>query len=532
MGILPSDYPVVFEERALADTIAHQLGKIDYVVREPSDDALLSTPTEDMVERAYRDFRIQPVIISKAGVSRKPVQLGAYRDDDRNHRALENAFKFEVGFPFTGAMGMFNHHVEEPPPRRLRAHRQGDASAGELLIAVHGEDLTKEAVKEEVDREINDIIAYMERINEQVIQYNNSIRDSARAAVNKRKDQILKARDIAASLGYEMQRRPDAPPTYITQELQRVIRPRLIAAVHEGVRFDPEPTIDEEEYKHILEVMSGMALMMERSPRTFTKLKEEEIRDHFLLQLNGHYKGNALGETFNRKGKTDILVREKDKNLFIGECKIWKSADDITEAVNQLLRPASISASTAVMLSAPATGTTPWMVRPATSTPPATSPAAPSAAITSGASSCSAWRATGTGRTLMAPALPTASGVAKPRAIGSPPRASAPAMPRIASCSTAPAAAPSAIFRLAGVRTPSAARRRSAGRLARASNLPCRRTGPPRSNTSTSILAISLALLRIAPAGILLLPLLRPSRSPRTSSALASITSSGDGLRF
>ena len=36
-------------------------------------------------------------------------------------------------------------------------------------------------------------------------------------------------------------------------------------------------------------------------------------------------------------GKTDILVREKDKNLFIGECKIWRDAERISEAVDQLL---------------------------------------------------------------------------------------------------------------------------------------------------------------------------------------------------
>jgi hypothetical protein len=47
--------------------------------------------------------------------------------------------------------------------------------------------------------------------------------------------------------------------------------------------------------------------------------------------------GGASGETFNRKGKTDILVREKDKNLFIGECKIWNDAERISEAVDQLL---------------------------------------------------------------------------------------------------------------------------------------------------------------------------------------------------
>jgi hypothetical protein len=202
MMILPSDYPVLFEERAIADTIALQLGKIDFMISEPLDDALLSTPTEDIVEHADRNFMIQPIIISKVGVSRTPVRLGRYQDDDRNVRALENAFKFEVGFPFTGAIGMFNHHVEKPPPRKLKANLEGGAAAGELLIAVHGEYLTKEAVKEEVDQEINDIIAYMELINEQVVQFNNSIRDHARAAANKRKDQILRARDIAASLGY------------------------------------------------------------------------------------------------------------------------------------------------------------------------------------------------------------------------------------------------------------------------------------------------------------------------------------------
>jgi hypothetical protein len=99
----------------------------------------------------------------------------------------------------------------------------------------------------------------------------------------------------------------------------------------------PEPTIDEAEYQHILKVMGDMALMMERSPRTFAKLEEEEIRDHFLLQLNGHYEGSATGETFNAAGKTDILVREGNRNLFIGECKIWSGGKNFLEAIDQLL---------------------------------------------------------------------------------------------------------------------------------------------------------------------------------------------------
>ena len=104
MTILPSDYDVLFEHRAVADTIAHLVGRIDFMINEPTDDALLSTPTEDIVEHAYRNFMIEPVAISRTGVSRNPTQLGSYRDDDGHRRSLENAFKFEVAFQFTGAL--------------------------------------------------------------------------------------------------------------------------------------------------------------------------------------------------------------------------------------------------------------------------------------------------------------------------------------------------------------------------------------------------------------------------------------------
>jgi len=42
--------------------------------------------------------------------------------------------------------------------------------------------------------------------------------------------------------------------------------------------------------------------------------------------LNTHYEGGATGETFNAAGKTDILIRVEDRNVFIGECKWWSGA--------------------------------------------------------------------------------------------------------------------------------------------------------------------------------------------------------------
>jgi len=80
-----------------------------------------------------------------------------------------------------------------------------------------------------------------------------------------------------------------------------------------------------------------MAMVMERNPKTFAKLHEEEIRDHFLVILNSQYEGQATGETFNFHGKTDILIRWEGKNVFIAECKIWQGKKKLQETIDQLL---------------------------------------------------------------------------------------------------------------------------------------------------------------------------------------------------
>lgn len=80
-----------------------------------------------------------------------------------------------------------------------------------------------------------------------------------------------------------------------------------------------------------------MALVMERSPDAFKAMNEEALRQHFLVQLNGQFEGKATGETFNMSGKTDILLREGDRNVFIAECKFWKGPKAFGEAIDQLL---------------------------------------------------------------------------------------------------------------------------------------------------------------------------------------------------
>jgi hypothetical protein len=92
-----------------------------------------------------------------------------------------------------------------------------------------------------------------------------------------------------------------------------------------------------EEYDQVLSLMGNVGRAMELSPSLFRTIGEEDLRTHFLIQLNGQYEGQATGETFNLSGKTDIIIRERDRNLFIAECKFWRGSTSLSEAIDQLL---------------------------------------------------------------------------------------------------------------------------------------------------------------------------------------------------
>ena len=55
------------------------------------------------------------------------------------------------------------------------------------------------------------------------------------------------------------------------------------------------------------------------------------------MMLEPNFEGAATGETFNKTGKTDILLRYEGKNVFIAECKFWRGQKNFLDTITQLL---------------------------------------------------------------------------------------------------------------------------------------------------------------------------------------------------
>jgi hypothetical protein len=96
--------------------------------------------------------------------------------------------------------------------------------------------------------------------------------------------------------------------------------------------------MQEDDYQAALRVLRNQRNALERTPSVAAKLDEEEIRDILLVGLNAQFEGAAGGELFNGEGKTDILIRVEDRNIFIGECKVWSGPKTMDDALDQLVR--------------------------------------------------------------------------------------------------------------------------------------------------------------------------------------------------
>jgi hypothetical protein len=322
----------------LRELLEHRRRHMAETIERWPADGLLSTPTADLVARLVEDFGLQPLRLLTDRTEQLPtkeVQVDVSQDqlrfiDDRSRPFYLPGSSISVTIPYDGDPELFTMQAST----RLLRHVNGLIEGNELVITYIGIDPTAEQVKASIDSELSLIARNVEFVNNDVAQFSAQLPHEAKTLVEQRKAKLLRDRGLEGALGIPVRRRPGAPPTPVPVRRKRLGLHRTTTPAQP---YQDEYALEQANYEEILDIIQGMGRMLERSPRTFAKLSEEELRDHILLQLNGTFEGQAGGELFNGAGKTDILVRVVDRNAFIGECKFWKGEKGFRGAVDQLL---------------------------------------------------------------------------------------------------------------------------------------------------------------------------------------------------
>ena len=316
----------------------HQKRSLQSEIDATDGNRLLNTSVDDLCDYFEDKFRINVPVLheDRIVVSQEETKIDVSRDPMRFIRDRSQPFYLagtavEVTIPFSGDSEAFKIR----PTRSTTVLPSGIVKNSSLVIKIVGTDLKPQQVRAQIDRRLGETKEYLEWLRSNASGFNEKIRQLAGEQINRRRQKLLSNQSLVANLGFPLKERTDAPRTFTAPNVQRRITPTMPPA--STTPYEPEPTLSNDDYEHIISVMTNMALVMERSPSAFAEMDEEALRSHFLVQLNGHYQGQATGETFNYEGKTDILIRANGKNIFIAECKYWAGAKKFVESINQLL---------------------------------------------------------------------------------------------------------------------------------------------------------------------------------------------------
>ena len=300
---------------------------------------LLNTAPVDLATYFVQKYAVVPVRLRRDDWYAEPpkeVHVDVRYDQmrwirDTSRPALVPGERTEVRVPFEGESELFYlqpNTMSSSPPRAV-------VEKTELVLRYDTPSDSPRDVRPLIDQTLNQIEQYLGWQKSMIDGHNNGLLQVAGQAIEERRARLLAQSQRASSLGIPVRRREDAPKTYVIPTARRKAAPTLPPAT--SAQFEPEPTWAIDQYEHALKIVQNMTHVMERSPEAFRSMDEEALRQNFLMQLNGQFEGKATGETFNMGGKTDILLREGDRNVFIAECKIWKGPKGFNEAINQLL---------------------------------------------------------------------------------------------------------------------------------------------------------------------------------------------------
>ena len=300
-------------------------------------DRLLNTSEEDLIKYYIEKYYFDVPILNEEGISvdQSEVDIDVSNDPtrffyDRSGPFYVKGTKITFYIPFSGEEIFFSIQ----PSRFYMKRFYGDIWDNCIVYSISNVDQKPERVKSEFENYLREVKEYLQTQRQESVSYNNALETNIRNMISTRKNKLLKDRNIVSSLGYKLKENPNESKTYAAPITKKKIL-QLPSASNQP--YNPEPALLDADYNNILGILENMTHVMERSPTAFKNINEEALRMHFLMQLNGHYEGNATGETFNYNGKTDILIRINDKNIFIAECKFWKGKTKYFETIDQIL---------------------------------------------------------------------------------------------------------------------------------------------------------------------------------------------------
>ena len=323
----------LFERGELREFLHKHLQDIAHQIEGLPEDEVLARSTDDLVEEYTAAATLRVPVLDHDPIDGKVSETSSQARDqfglDRTYTL--RGFTISATYEFSGDPQLFHYR----PSHHLMTRFEASVGNGQLSVTTDQTDNNVDVAKAQaaIARKLDPIRTQLGYVEADVRPHNARIAEQVRRVVEQRKERVQKRMNLAGSLGFPITKRQDAPRSV------PLARKHIGAARSQRSRapYADEPALTAEQYEDVIRVVRSTLLAMERTPSVATGKYEEELRDQILVQLNGTFEGGATGETFIQNGKTDILVKNGERHIFVGECKWWSGPKACGDAIDQLL---------------------------------------------------------------------------------------------------------------------------------------------------------------------------------------------------
>lgn len=334
----------MFREHDIRDVFRGQLNHMQKLVEEVPERQFIQSSDEEIVEHIYSKLQIIPIVLhdDQKDIDTDETKIDVGHDPTRlsfgiGGPAIVPGTIITIRIPFTGESDLFKFYTNPFGSGVRGTVITKDSEGYNGFITLEYEKATDRlddgsALKREIDGELSRIKERIDELNHAVESHNQSLRSNIQFQVDKRREILGKHDEIVKVLDIPLRRDPNAP-----EISKRKLKRRIVKPLPDKPKKQDEQGISDDDYEFILKVIRHEGSTFESASGTFSMHGEEGLRDILLAHLNGHYEGEATGETFRTKGKTDIRIEFENRAAFIGECKVWGGPKRLSEAIEQLL---------------------------------------------------------------------------------------------------------------------------------------------------------------------------------------------------
>lgn len=331
----------LFSGKSSSDFFDERRSSIISKINSVQQNELLNMSVEQYIEYLFSHYELDyPTIDStsprissyEADISgtRFPMEFGIL---DRNKMFKRDIIVFHIAFD--GDISLLHY---QPSSFYLSGVPAVTIRNTEFLFEYINFYNDSDRIKREFQSDLGSFLNCYNSLASDFRDYNNSLKDFIRKEITNRREALLRKNNFLSSFEIPFKEKENISQTFNIPPPKLRDRISITRPTASNSTFIPEPTLDYSNYQKILKIIDDAGKNFERYPSLYKQKSEEDLRDHILFLLDPQFEsGSASAETFNKSGKTDILLRYDSSVVFVGECKFWSGEKGYYQTIDQLL---------------------------------------------------------------------------------------------------------------------------------------------------------------------------------------------------